>query len=48
VRLKTSEGMRGARIAFLREATSPAETRAVLVEMTQQARQQAQSAQPKS
>ena len=38
VRLKTAEGMRGARIAFLREVTSPAETRAVLVEMTQQAR----------
>jgi len=48
VRLKTSEGMRGARIGFLREATSPAETRAVLVEMTQQARQQVQSAEPQS
>ena len=48
VRLKTSEGMRGARIAFLREAMTPAETRAVLVEMTQQARQQAQSAQSQS
>jgi heme iron utilization protein len=38
VRLKSSEGMRGARIAFLREASSAAETRKVLVEMTQQAR----------
>ena len=39
VRLKTSEGMRGARIAFSREVTSPADTRKVLVEMVQQARQ---------
>jgi len=39
LRLKTEEGMRGARIAFLREVRSPAEARAVLVEMTQQARQ---------
>ena len=38
VRLKTQEGMRGARIAFLREVRSPEETRAVLVEMTRQAR----------
>jgi heme iron utilization protein len=38
VRLMTSDGVRGARIAFLREAASPAETRKVLVEMTQQAR----------
>jgi putative heme iron utilization protein len=37
VRLKTSDGMRGARIAFLREVTNPAETRNVLVEMVQQA-----------
>ncbi len=41
VRLKTQEGMRGARIAFLREVTNPAETRKVLVEMVQQARSQA-------
>jgi putative heme iron utilization protein len=41
VRLKTSEGMKGTRIAFLREVTNPAETRKVLVEMVQQARQQA-------
>jgi len=39
MRLKTEEGMRGARIAFLREVRSPAEARAVLVEMTHQARQ---------
>jgi putative heme iron utilization protein len=38
VRLKTQDGIRGARIAFPREARSPEETRAVLVEMTQQAR----------
>ena len=38
VRLKTAEGMRGARIAFLREVSNPAETRKVLVEMVQQAR----------
>jgi putative heme iron utilization protein len=40
VRLKTADGMRGIRIAFLREARTAAETRKVLVEMTQQARQQ--------
>src|SRR4029077_5794689 len=39
LRLKTEQGMRGARIAFLREARSPAEAREVLVEMAQQARQ---------
>jgi hypothetical protein len=38
VRLKTNDGIRGARIAFLREARSPTEARTVLVEMTQQAR----------
>jgi putative heme iron utilization protein len=38
VRLKTPDGMRGARIAFLREVSNPAETRRVLVEMVQQAR----------
>ena len=38
VRLRTSDGMRGARIAFLREVSNPAETRKVLVEMVQQAR----------
>jgi heme iron utilization protein len=38
VRLKTAEGMRGARIAFLREVRDATETRKVLVEMVQQAR----------
>jgi heme iron utilization protein len=38
VRVKTGEGMRGARIAFLREVCDPAETRKVFVEMVQQAR----------
>jgi heme iron utilization protein len=42
VRLRTSDGMRGARIAFLRAVSNPAETRKVLVEMVQQARSQAQ------
>jgi hypothetical protein len=39
VRLKTQDGMRGARIGFLREVRSPDETRRVLIEMVQQARQ---------
>jgi putative heme iron utilization protein len=38
VRLKTQDGTRGARIAFLREVSSPAEARKVLVEMVEQAR----------
>jgi heme iron utilization protein len=38
VRLKTSEGMKGARIAFLREVRNSAETRNVLVEMVRQVR----------
>ena len=38
VRLKMQDGIRGARIAFLREVSDPAETRKVLVEMVQQAR----------
>jgi heme iron utilization protein len=41
VRLKTPDGMRGARIAFLTEVSNPAETRKVLVEMVHQARSQA-------
>ncbi len=41
VRLKTQDGIRGARIAFLREVSNPAETRKALVEMVQQARSQA-------
>jgi putative heme iron utilization protein len=36
VRLKTKDGIRGTRIAFLREVSNPAETRKVLVEMVQQ------------
>jgi len=40
VRLKTSDGMRGTRIAFSREAHNPAEARNVLVEMVQWARSQ--------
>ena len=40
VRLKTKDGMRGARIAFLREARTAAEARTVLVEMVAQVRQQ--------
>jgi heme iron utilization protein len=42
VRLKTPDGMRGARIAFLREVSNPAETRRVLVEMVQEARSRAE------
>ncbi len=42
VRLKTPDGMRGSRIAFLREVSSPSETRKVLVEMVQQARANAE------
>jgi putative heme iron utilization protein len=38
LRLKTQDGTRGARIAFLREVSSPAEARKVLVEMVGQAR----------
>ncbi len=40
VRLKTPEGMRGARIAFTQEVHNAAETRKVLVEMVQHARSQ--------
>jgi putative heme iron utilization protein len=38
VRLKTQDGTRSARIAFLREVSNPAEARQVLVEMVAQAR----------
>jgi len=38
LRLKTKDGMKGSRIAFLREVTSKGEARKVLVEMVQQAR----------
>src|SRR4029077_17828836 len=44
VRLKTAEGLRGARIPLLREIANPAEARTVLVEMTQRARQEAAAA----
>jgi heme iron utilization protein len=43
VRLKTVDGIRGARIAFLREATDSDEARKVLVEMVRQARQSGES-----
>ena len=39
LRLKTQDGMRGARIAFVREVSNAEETRKVMVEMVQQARQ---------
>jgi Protein of unknown function (DUF2470) len=38
VRPKAQDGIRSARIAFLREVSNRAETRNVLVEMVQQAR----------
>jgi hypothetical protein len=38
VRVKTADGMRGARIAFPREVRNAAETRSVLVEMVREAR----------
>jgi putative heme iron utilization protein len=38
VRLKAQDGMKGTRIAFLKEVSNAAETRKVLVEMVQQAR----------
>jgi heme iron utilization protein len=39
VRVKTQDGTRNARIAFMREVTNPAEARRVLIEMVGQARQ---------
>jgi hypothetical protein len=39
LRLKTAEGVKGARIAFLREVVNAMEARQILVEMVQQARQ---------
>ena len=42
VRVRTQDGMRGARVAFSREVSTPGETRKVLVEMVQRARSQAQ------
>jgi putative heme iron utilization protein len=38
VRMKTEDGMKGARIAFLSEVSNPGDTRKMLVEMVQQAR----------
>ncbi len=38
LRLKMPDGMKGTRIAFLREVTNPGEARKVLVEMVKQAR----------
>ena len=38
VRMKTEEGMKGVRVAFPSEASTPLETRKLLVEMVQQAR----------
>jgi len=45
LRLKTTEGMRGTRIAFLQEVSNPAETRKVFVEMVRRARQRTAPAQ---
>ncbi len=39
LRLKTQEGVKGTRVAFSREVSNPAETREVIIEMVQQARQ---------
>jgi putative heme iron utilization protein len=39
LRLKTQEGMKGTRIAFLREVSDTSQTREVFVEMVKQARQ---------
>ena len=39
LRLKTQDGMKGTRIAFLREVRDPAQAREVFVEMVRQARQ---------
>jgi putative heme iron utilization protein len=38
VRMKTEDGMKGTRLAFLSEVSTPADTRKMLVEMVQQAR----------
>jgi putative heme iron utilization protein len=40
LRVKTSDGMHGMRIAFVQEVTTPAQTREAFVEMVRQARQQ--------
>jgi hypothetical protein len=41
LRLKTNDGVKGARINFLHEVATPQDTRTVLVEMVRQARQKA-------
>ena len=38
LRLKTNDGVKGARVNFLREVATPQDTRAVLVEMVRQAK----------
>ena len=43
LRLKTRDGIRGSRIAFLHEVRNPVETRKVLVEMVQRARQRSET-----
>jgi hypothetical protein len=45
LRLKTNDGVKGARINFVHEVATPQDTRAVLVEMVQQARQKAETGQ---
>jgi heme iron utilization protein len=42
VRLKTNDGIRGARIACPREASNSETTRSILIEMVRQARSQSQ------
>ena len=39
LRLKTQDGVKGTRVAFLREVRDPSQTREVFVEMVKQARQ---------
>jgi putative heme iron utilization protein len=39
LRLKTKDGVKGTRVAFLREVSDPSQTREVFVEMMRQARQ---------
>ena len=39
LRLKTQDGVKGTRIAFLREVSNPSQTREVFVEMVKQARE---------
>ena len=39
LRLKTQDGVKGTRVAFLREVSDPSQTREVIVEMVKQARQ---------